>query len=355
MDMTTLTKQIEENIEYQISKLSFLWSARDKTNDQFLREAATQKNHEKENAVINQALTDSLLNSMASLIDYYYIFCFIKMGANSNSITRVQYRAFNNKLLSSTTQFKEPNKKDTSLAFISESFNDHLANLKKPEYDECNINDSWAAFFGDAISAHLFDAKLLTEKKFEFQYTEDGLTINTLVQKYHCYMQKFYCNGHFCNGTKYNIYIDINNCLKHNIVPYITPRLEIFEGEQRGFSYFEFNSNTSIFLKPGLLRDIIELDFEVLRESLQEIADSPTNIRSKLEKSWELDDILRIDKKSGYISDDKKTLYFFVDNVLMAKTYETTFIDAGLSLKKALGRLIVDIEDGIKLDLRQFD
>ena len=168
-------------------------------------------------------------------------------------------------------------------------------------------------------------------------------------------MQKFYCNGHFCNGTKYNIYIDINNCLKHNIVPYITPRLEIFEGEQRGFSYFEFNSNTSIFLKPGLLRDIIELDFEVLRESLQEIADSPTNIRSKLEKSWELDDILRIDKKSGYISDDKKTLYFFVDNVLMAKTYETTFIDAGLSLKKALGRLIVDIEDGIKLDLRQFD
>lgn len=355
MDTATLAKQIEENIQYQISKLSFLWSARDKSNDQFLREAANKINHEKENTVINQALTDALLNSMASLIDYYFIFCFIKMGIKNESITKVQYRALNNKLLNNSTQFKEANKKHKSLAFINKKFEDHLSKLKEPEYDEYNINDYWAAFFGDAITAHLFDAKLLTEKKFDFEYLQDGLKINNLVQKYHCYMQSFYCNGHFYRGTKYNIYLDINNCLKHNIVPYVTPKLETFEGEQRGFSYFEFSSSNSIFLKPGLLRDIVELDFDVLQESLKEIADSPTIIRSKLEIVWELDDILKVDKKSGYISEDKKTLYFFVDNILMAKTSQSTFIDAGQSLKKALAKLIIDIENGMKLNLSQFD
>nr|WP_279153529.1 hypothetical protein [Pseudomonas mosselii] len=355
MNMNDLISQIEENINYQIDKLSFLWTARNKTNDQFLREASHKVKHDAENAVVNQALTDGLMNSMASLVDYYYIYCFIKLGIKSEWITKVQYRPLNNKFLISTTSQKEPGSNSSSVAFIKKKFDERIASLNESSTDKININDYWAAFFGDAISNILFDAKLLPTKKFELEYMEGELKINNLVHKYNCYMQKFYCNEHFSNGVKYNIYIDINNCLKHNIVPYVTPKFEIFEGEKRGFSYFEFKQSSSVFLKPGLLRDIVELDFDLLHKNIEQMYTSEVSTRSSLEISWEMCEILKVDKGSDYISSDGKTLYFFVDGILMAKTNEATYIDAGISLKRALGRLIEDIKYGMNLDLSQFE
>ncbi len=355
MDMSGLIKQVEENIEYQVGKLSFLWGARDKTNDRLLEEAANQKVADPENSAINQALTDAIMNSMASLIDYYCMYCFMKIGVKSDRILRVQYRPMNNHALSNASLFKEVGLEKSSVKFIKSQFNSNITGLSGLDLASISIHDYWPAFFGDAISAALHDVRILSTKKFEYDYKDGEFKIDTSVRKYHCYMHRLYCNEHFYGGVKYSIYVDINNCLKHNIVPYVTPKLEMFGGEQRGFSYFEFKKDSSIFLKPGLLRDLVELDFDELRLSLEQVYSRKTTHRCSLEQEWEMDDIIKVDKGSGYISKDQNTLYFFIDNVLMAKSRDATFVDAGLSLKKTLSRLIDDIKWGMNLELSEFD
>lgn len=349
MDIESLLLQIKENIDYQHEKLNFLWSTREPTNLKFLQQSTTQQKVDEENATINQALTDAILNAMASLIDYYCMYCFLKMGAKKELITNVQYRPMNNHAL------LQASSKVPSVENIRARLDEKLKELSKLEPGKINPHDYWPAFFGEAIASILAKTGVIESKKFEISYTQNRFKIDNSIRKYHYLMERLYCNQYFYSGVKYNIYIDINNCLKHNIVPYVTPKLESYEGEERVYSYVEFKNSNSIFLKPGLLKTLVELDFDTLRDNLSQVYNSETRTRSALEISWGMDDILRVDKHNGYLSEDKNTLYFFIDNILMAKTREALYVDVGISLKKTLAKLLSDIRSGINLDLSEFD
>ncbi|MBU1332605.1 MAG: hypothetical protein KJ884_07255 [Gammaproteobacteria bacterium] len=345
--MEAFILQIKENIDYQEQKLAHLWKARGKTNLLFLEQSA---NHtlDPENTAINQALTDSLLGAMASLVDYYCMYCFLKLGVKAEKITKVQYRQLNNQALLSAAAGKP-----ASLDIFRKKFDEKITDISNKTLSEISPNDYWPALFSEAITSAISVAGIAACS--EFSHGENGFLIDSTVRKFHEYMYRFYCNEFFSYGVKYNLFIDINNCLKHNIVPYVTPKLEDFEGEARAYSYVEFKKDAAIFLKPGLLKTLVDYDFDAMQEGLKQVYHGATKHRSDLERSWGMSDILRVDKRNGYLSQDKNTLYFFIDNVLIAKTRDASYVDVGISLKKTLNRLLDDIRYGMNLDMSEFD
>ncbi|MBX8590244.1 hypothetical protein K5D56_12765 [Pseudomonas cichorii] len=347
--MENLILQVKENIDYQESKLAYLWSARDKTNLTFLEQAANLA-LDPQNTTINQALTDSLLNAMASLVDYYCMYCFLKLGIRKEQVTKVQYRPMNNQALLLTN----PNKL-SSLDSVKAHFDECVTGISKKALKDISMHDYWPAFFGDAASSALLKVGVISKKQFRLSYGADGFEIDNVIRKFHFYMYRLYCNQFFCGGVKYNLFIDINNCLKHNVVPYITSKFEVFKNEERAFSYIEFKNDSTVFLRPGLLKTLVDYDFDAMREGLRQVYSTKNGLRSDLERAWGMDGILRVDKGNGYLSQDENTLYFFIDNVLMAKTRDGTFVDVGISLKRALGRLMEDIRWGMNLDMSEFD
>ncbi|MBB4822199.1 hypothetical protein HNP29_005613 [Pseudomonas alcaligenes] len=348
METNILVEEIKENIKYQEKKLNFLWGAREKTNQIFLNQAAREEEPDAENATMNQTFTDALLNSLASLIDYYYIFCFLKMGINEENITKIQYRPINNKALLSSSKFRE--KSVTQIKARVDSDFSSLAKLKASDFP----HEYWTVFHSEAIASILFNSGIKPEIIPQNFYTPSGLKIDSLIHKYHNHMQFFYCNRYFDHGVKYNIFLDINNCLKHNIVPYVRPSFENYDGEERAYAYIKIENKNSIFLKSGILKSLIEFDFDLMHDSLAQIHNN-TNIENKLEAYLEMNGILRIDMINGYLSKDQETLYFFIDNILMAKTKNAIYIDSYKSLKKTLSCLIGDIRLGMNLDLSEFD
>ncbi|WP_165728557.1 hypothetical protein [Pseudoalteromonas sp. 31A1] len=349
-------QQIQENIAYQIEKMNFLCNERRKKSHQVITEVAKKMEISRENELANQALTDALLNSMASLIDYYYMYCFMKLGLKSENITKVQYRPINNNYIQTSSSYKEKGCRP-SIGFIKEQFDKkitEMSNLELSDIQSLYIHDYWHAFFGEAISKFLLKVGLLSDK-FKFEYTSEGFKINNLVKKYHFYMEAFYCNELYSNGAKYNIYLDINNCLKHNIVPYLQTEITNFDDKLMGFLFFNFKNEDSVFLKKGLLKSIVDLDYDELRKILNKLSANEKCSHQDPDIKSLIDIHLKVDKINGYVSHDNARLYFFVDEVLIAKSKDATFVDAVGSLNQTLRSLIEDIKRGIELDLSEFD
>lgn len=355
MEMNDLIQQIKDDISYQEGKLVFLVGAKEHTSEHLLAAAAASKYPDSESVVINQSLTDATLNSMASLIDYYCMYCFMKMGVKKEHVTKVQYRPMNNYALASASTLKEQGRAVPSVGFLRAQFNKKITDMSQLSLGEISVHDLWPAFFGEAISSILYQTGILPNKKFDFSFASDRFDIPELIRKYHIYMSRLYCNEQLNSGVKYGLYVDINNCLKHNIVPYVLPKIEKFEDELRGFSYFQFKKESSIFLKPGLLKKLVELDFDKLREILDQMRADDRTLCREIEQEWGMGNILTLDKSNEHISSDQGTLYFFIDNVLMAKSRDATFVDSGKSLKTTLSRLLEDIQWGMRVDMSEFN
>jgi hypothetical protein len=165
-------------------------------------------------------------------------------------------------------------------------------------------------------------------------------------------MRPLFCNFANASGVKHNIYIDINNFLKHNAVPYLSSQIENFQGELRIFSYYEIKNSHSLFLKDGILKDLVTADFEVLKVSLELKSSNSDNYGclSELENAWGLGNILSVDRVNGYISQNKVFLYFYIDGVLIAKSRDATLVDADKSLWNALCELRREIDRGLKFE-----
>ncbi|TBN47394.1 hypothetical protein [Pseudomonas sp. BGI-2] len=354
METHDYTNQIRENIEYQIKKLSMFWSLREKTIKRLLEEVVNKKIPDNENLNINQALTDSIMNSMASLIDYYYIYCFLRMGINAQNITKVQYRPLNNFNIRKTYPSKGKNEKLASMEDIRNDTREKIIKISQQDPSKLSGNDYWPIFFGNAIVGHLKDTGMMEKtSNFKFEYCDDSFLVSSLARKYHEYMYRFYCNEHFSHGVKYSIFLDINNCLKHNTIPYVKPKIEELSGELRGFLYFEFTNNSNIFLKPGPLKSIVEMGFERLKENLKILHTNKKNYTFEIEKELGIDKVITTDPENGYINDGD--LCFYIDDVLMRKSRDATYIEAGINLKRVLGRLINDIEQGINLKFSELE
>ncbi len=352
MDMQDVAKEVEENIEYQIDKLEFLCSESVEENKIFLSDHLNLLNPNKK-SIKNQVYTDSILNAMASLIDYYCIYCFIKIGIREEKITKIQYRPINNKYL---IKAREQNKKtdlkvDELQEFFHKRITDHT-NLKPGEID---INDYWICFFGDAISCVLYEVGLVNERNNALNYdaANNKFIIEKNVAKYFYYMNFLFCNRYSNSGVRYNIYVDINNCLKHNVVPHLAPKVESFNGEVRMYSYFKLKNSDSIFLKDGILKSIVKADFEILKSDFSRKSNNPSSppLQCTLENELGLGPIITLDPQNGYLSKDQETIYFFIDTILIAKNRDATLVDANNSLLDILRTLIREIRRGVHLDV----
>lgn len=361
MDKHVLMQQVETNIEYQLKKLNLLWDAKEQAQSQVLDETLKKGQATAYSETVNQALTDTVLNSMASLLDYYCIHCFLRMGGDSSDVTRIQYRPINNHLLRLKSQFKRDKREAVKLADIDARFDARYKALSGLKPDEIDLHNYWHCYFADAVSSLLSDVGLVDKSAFEFSYDkeEKAFEIEKVLCKYHCLMERFYCNAHFYGGVKYGIYIDLNNCLKHNIVPYTKPQLEFFAADEgtegRAYFYFELANHDSVFLKPGLLKDIVDAKYDDVRASLAEKAEGQNNTACALERDWEMPNIIRVDLGNGYCNEKEEKLFFMVDGVLMAKTREKTYVDAAISFKNTLTALIRDVKNGMQMDTRPFD
>lgn len=357
MNIERLAKEVKDNIFYKISKLDALCKERKKTNEKFLREIMQSgpfRDHE--NATLNQAFTDAILNSVASLIDYYCIYCLIKIGVPESKITKIQYRALNNRFLIDTWGLSKVERESTSIEALRKKFDAEISRCCDLKIEDIDPNDYWVGFLGSAISSTLHEYGVVNEKRMSLKFDKAGnrLVIEKALRQYYFYMNFLFCNPANRSGVRYNIYIDINNCLKHNVVPYLTPKVESFESEQRIFSYLEIKNHNHIFLKNGIFRSIVEADFDILSKSLELKLSNRENydFLCPLEKEWGIGPIITIDAENGCVSEDKATLYFFVDGVLMAKNREATLVDADHSLLWMLSDLIRKIKNGMQLDFR---
>lgn len=351
MQRGLLIKKAEDNINYQIKKINFLCAIRKQEQYNYIKEHLESKNRmelsDDDSAVINQIFSDAIINTMASLIDYYCVYTMLRMDVSDEKITKVQYKKITNDYLLSLCK---KNKGITTIQSLKENFDRELINMKV-DMKNININDYWACFFGSAAADILYGVGIVNDKKNIFSYDNKSgrILLNEKIEKHYYYMKFMFCNKYDCDGVKYNIYFELNNYLKHNSVPYIKAVLDDIDDEVRFYSYFEINNHERVFLKPSLLRNIVELDFEVLRDNLKNKLDSENKSNCELEELWGLDNVIRVDSKHGYEGKNKEYLHFFIDSVYFVKTRQSTLIDAAESLHSTLASLINNIKHGMEL------
>lgn len=350
MNPEEITEEIKINIHYKIKKIEALCKQRGIKKTNHINEILyPAKKINEENSILNQALSDAILNSMASLIDYYCIFCMLKIGIPKDKIRKIQYRPINNKFLIEKSTLTNQEKKKATIETLKNRFNVELSKI--PEAQKIKAHEYWIGFLGSAISHALKDYGALDSSQFElvFRDSEGRLEINQKVEKYYFYMRPLFCNPANSSGVKYNIYIDINNFLKHNAIPYLSTRIETLQGEHRAFSYFKINKNHNNLLKDGILKNLVTISFEELKANLESKSHNRADDEylCELERAWGLGRILTIDHTNGYIDSKKDLLHFYIDDVLISKGKSATLIDANKSLLNTLHKLIIDIKCGL--------
>lgn len=311
--------------------------------------------HDRELKILDQALIDAILNSMATLIDYYCIYCMMNIGIDDELIRKVQYSAIGKRFLIRNIKIKKGERDIFPLGIFEEKYKEWLSETCKVDAREVIPQDYWIGYLADAISAILKKYGISTSKeKFNVDPKNNHLIFDKRISYYHHYMKFLYCNPACNTGVKYNIYIDLNNYLKHNSIPRVMHKIEKFEApeEYRIYYFFEIANCKSIFLKDGFLRDILEMDFDCLHENLKFKATHGIHELCTLEKQWEILSIISIDKNNGFISKDGGTLSFFLDQVLIEKTKKSIFIESGSSLKLVLRELKENICGNLRLNLK---
>lgn len=331
MDNIQLSKNIKEDILQKINSIRCLFTQRDGVQKKCMNDFLKNENMlNVELSLLNQTLNDASLNAMATLIDYYFIYCMLVIGADIEKIRKVQYRNVNKKLILKCCRFDKSIKENFSLRLYKEKFD-----LKIKE--ECNLPldkinyDYWTCYLGDAVSSTLYEYGVEIPKRFLFNFDEsdESFKIPKEILDFHECMLPFYCNPCNSSGVKYNVYLDINNCLKHNTIPYVIYKIENFEepNETRIYEFFEIKNYKVVFLKEGFLKDIAEISFDELRENLSYKANQGNFEICSLEEEWEIGSVIGIDHKNGYIDKKGEILYFYLGTILIARTRDSIFVE----------------------------
>jgi len=354
MEKFDISKKIESDIFQKIENIHALVTQRERTHnlciENYLKFGSPDK--DKDLKTLNQALGDAILNSMSSLIDYYCIYCMINIGVSKGKIRKVQYRPIGKSFLIENSCLTKEEKTKSSLDIFKKKFEERLQAECGIEAKDINLYHYWIGYLADAISSTLHEYGVLEKKRasLAFDPSNNSLEFCSEITQYHNCMNFLYCNPCSNSGVRCSIYIDINNCLKHNAIPYVIQRIEEFKDpdEKIIYSFFEIENYKSVFLKDGFLREISEIDFNELKTNLEFKSANGNYELCPLEQKWEIRDIIRIDKTNGFVSKDGETLFFFVDGVFFAKTRKSTLIDAEKSFKAVLSFLIDQIENKVR-------
>jgi hypothetical protein len=203
-------------------------------------------------------------------------------------------------------------------------------------------------YLSDSIAALLQKYGIPGKKMVDFQFDVDKgkFKISDEIIKYHSFMSFLYMNPANPSGVRYGIYMELNNFLKHNAIPYLTLSVENFEkySENRLYSFFAIESDKYIFLKGEILKNIALANFENLKSDLQKKLIDGGKYLSELERRWELGSIISVHKEDGICNKSGDTLYLDVDGVFIAKTADSILIDARSSFRSVISKLITQVE-----------
>ncbi|MFH7766964.1 hypothetical protein [Acinetobacter sp. BSP-28] len=352
MDNFQLSHNVKEDIFQKIDGIYCLVTQRVDVQRKCMDDFKNNKLVDSKLSLLNQTLNDASLNAMATLIDYYFIYCMLVIGANIEKIRKVQYRNVNKNLIINHSRYDKSIKEKKSLKLYREKFDIKIKEECGLPLNEINIHDYWVCYLGDALSSTLCEYGVNIPRRilFDFDKPNGSFKLPKEIFDFHECILPFYCNPCNSSGVKYNVYLDINNCLKHNTIPYVIYKMETFEqpSEIRIYELFKIENYKFVFLKDGFLKDISEISLDELREGLSCKANKNNFELCSLEEKWEIGSIIGVDHKNGYIDKKGDVLYFFLDSILILKTRDSVFVDANASYKSTLGKLFDEIKRGIK-------
>ncbi|RRO10838.1 MULTISPECIES: hypothetical protein [Pectobacterium] len=344
-------KKIEENIFYTRRKIDYLMKTREEELIRFYNA------HLRSNYVNyplpeeSQILSDAILQSFATLIDYYFIWVALKLGCEIESIKEVQYNSFSDrKFIHTYSEIKKIQFND--FGEVKKEIENELVKISGLECSEIDISRYWSFICKYAICSEM--KKWGRDFKNLIQETESDCDniVNDKVYQYYHYLSFFFCYSCGLEGARYNIYFSLNNYLKHNTVPNILPKVLTFDEERRIYSYFEIKNDYSYFLRDGLLKDILLCDFEKLKTTL----DSKSLYKKReieheevYEDPLSFHNLISVDVKNGHFNESDGLLFFFIDGVSFVKTKTSILIDAHYSLNKTTNDVFDRIESCMKL------
>ncbi|HDO1340324.1 TPA: hypothetical protein P2Q90_004021 [Aeromonas veronii] len=337
--------ETRKSIYYQNKKISALFRLRKQYVDCYLTLTFNESEVEHDEDLQNtcQILHDGLLNAISSIIDYYNIFFMLKLGIPFKRLNDVQHKKINNH------EIRECNK-NIKAKSNHEFFLNLYKYIRKDEQLKYIIDrknkDPWDCIqflHGGAILNHLKSLDVIDGKQELYFIADNKLVYCEKVLECLNYLHNFICTNSITLGAQYNIYLDLNNFLKHNNVPFAEPHLEIFkENERRAYAYFEIKTTQYCYLKKGIIKYFAEVDFSRLRDCLNEKIKN--NEVTSIEKELGLPQLIKVDKENGFTSHDGSMLYFQIGKVMLARTKDSILIDSMSSLESTYIDLWRDIQ-----------
>jgi hypothetical protein len=269
------------------------------------------------------ALADAILAAMSSLTDYYAMLCAIRIGIPEQNITLVQHDWIKRPFLSSK-------KADSEKKEPRDAFKEFLAAYKEKwkEYSDTDRPGFWLELHAASIEERL--KKLGVKLIGEHEKNLPGWPLKQVSTYFH-YIQPLISNAFTGEGLRYQLYSEINNVIKHNInqLPRITA--ETFDSDQHWYTYIEISESNRPFLKEGVLRRLLSIDFDQLRTWLSEHQHARPDI-CPIAQHLGIGARITIDTENGISSPDQATLYFLIDTVLVGKRRDGILIEAGKTL-----------------------
>ena len=307
-----------------------------------------------------QNLSVAIINSMASLVDCFFVYCALMLGAKLECIKNIQYRPFGVEALIKSKSLPSKDKGNLTISSYKHHLYAEFLSDYKVDLKACDGYTFWLAYMSDLIKNRLYSFKAFDKEAASFKVDENGnLKFDDKLEVYHECMQFLYCNPCNASGVSFTIFADLNNFIKHNSVSYAVLQTEEFENpyELRCYSFFEVRNHKDVYLGDGFLKDLLMTDFNRLKSLLQfkiekiKIIESGEKITPlcAMERKWKIGHVISIDKVNGFISKDEQKLFFFVGGVFFVKTKTSILIDAHSGLHHVLGGLIEQIKRSVNI------
>lgn len=147
------------------------------------------------------------------------------------------------------------------------------------------------------------------------------ITLSKLIEEYYTHTKFLHCH-YDAHGRKFNIFIELNNFLKHNRYPLIKYRTEAFNGKPYAYSFYEIKRVNYKFLKKGVIYTIAHIDFDELEVAAKFFLKNNCPCEG-LERKYLLPKLNVF--RDGDLKVDGE-LYFRLDNVLMSRTRDSISI-----------------------------
>lgn len=279
---------------------------------------------------------ENLLNRLASLVDYYYIYIAEKLGAPNEKIRNVQYSKITNYLAI---------QKHIGKGSKHKSWRDLMEYLRPQLEEKFEPSDKWDIdyfIWGDVFKDTLVKWGVMAPKTPAYEENKDAngkikLTINKKIETYYALTEFLHCSKTGV-GHRYNVFLELNNCLKHNKSPDVSYEVQLIQNQYVAFSYFTIKEDSYHYLNDGILKTFAELDYKKLKTALDFRFKNPGLI-SPLENEIGLT-VINVDRENHYERD--KSLYFYIDNVLIKRQENSISVNI-FCLQRATNRLIGEI------------